>query len=81
MAALLWGLAFATVSACLVAPFAEEIVYRGVLLRSLANRFGVLAGAVVFSGTRGLSTVIALHCLYNLAVKLPEWFIYHAGLH
>ena len=105
-----WGLAFATISACLVAPFAEEIVYRGVLFRSLANRFGVLAGAllssgafalvhfynlngligvglfgfvgaVVFSGTRGLSTVIALHCLYNLAVKLPEWFVYHAGLH
>jgi len=105
----LWGLAFATISACLIAPFAEEIVYRGVLFRSLANRFGVLPGALLSSGafavvhfynltgligvavfgfigallfarTRSLSTVIALHCLYNLAVKLPEWFVYHSNL-
>lgn len=105
----LWGLAFATISACLVAPIAEEVVYRGVLFRSLANRFGVLPGAIlssgafalvhfynltglvgvaifgficalVFSRTRALSSVIALHCLYNLAVKLPEWFVYHSSL-
>lgn len=106
----LWGLAFALISACLIAPFAEEVVYRGVLFRSLANRFGVLVAAVLSSGafavvhfynlngllgvavfgflcalvysrTRALSTVIVLHCLYNLAVKLPEWFVYHAPLH
>lgn len=105
----LWGLAFALVSACLVAPFAEEVVYRGVLFRSLANRFGVLPGALlssgafavvhfynltglvgvalfgfasalVFSRTRALSSCIVLHCLYNLAVKLPEWFVYHSPL-
>lgn len=104
-----WGLAFAMISACIVAPLAEEIVYRGVLFRALANRFGVLPGALlssgafavvhfynlngligvavfgffsalIFSKTRSLTTVIALHCLYNLAVKLPEWFIYHARL-
>ncbi|RYD28341.1 MAG: CPBP family intramembrane metalloprotease, partial [Verrucomicrobiaceae bacterium] len=47
------GLVFAIVSACLVAPVAEEILYRGVLFRSLANRTGVWAAAalsaVIFS--------------------------------
>jgi membrane protease YdiL (CAAX protease family) len=104
-----WGLAFAVVSACLMAPIAEEIVYRGVLFCSLRNRFGVLPGAILSSGafalvhfynisglvlvgmfgfvcalvfarTRALSSVIALHCLYNLAVKLPEWLVYHSPL-
>ncbi len=42
-----WGLAFALVSACLLAPLAEEILYRGVLFRSLWNRIGVIPGAVV----------------------------------
>ncbi len=103
------GLAFAVISACLMAPISEEIVYRGVLFRSLRNRFGVLAAALLSSGafalvhfynitglvgvalfgfvcalvyskTRALSSVIALHCLYNLAVKLPEWLVYHAPL-
>ncbi len=47
------GLVFAVVSACLVAPVSEEILYRGVLFRSLANRTGILAAAalsaVIFS--------------------------------
>lgn len=47
------GLLFAVVSACLVAPVAEEILYRGVLFRSLANRTGVWSAAalsaVIFS--------------------------------
>jgi len=47
------GLVFALVSACLVAPVAEEILYRGVLFRSLGNRMGVWAAAalsaVIFS--------------------------------
>jgi membrane protease YdiL (CAAX protease family) len=54
------GLVFAIVSACLVAPVAEEILYRGVLFRSLANRTGYLAAA-------GLSALIfsAVH-FYDL---------------
>jgi membrane protease YdiL (CAAX protease family) len=104
-----WGLVFALVSACLLAPVAEEILYRGVLFRSLRNRLGVLAGAVLssvifavlhfydgyglasvavfgfscallYAGTGALSTVIALHVLYNLSIKLPEWIVYHAPL-
>jgi membrane protease YdiL (CAAX protease family) len=43
----LWGLVFALVSACLLAPLAEEILYRGVLFRSLWNRIGVLPAAVL----------------------------------
>jgi membrane protease YdiL (CAAX protease family) len=43
------GLVFLIVSACVVAPIAEEILYRGVLHRSLANRMGVLAAAAISS--------------------------------
>ncbi len=45
----LFGLVFLIVSACLVAPIAEEILYRGVLYRSLANKTGVLAAAILSS--------------------------------
>jgi membrane protease YdiL (CAAX protease family) len=43
-----WGLVLALVSACLAAPVAEEILYRGVLFRSLANGLRVPA-ATLFS--------------------------------
>ena len=43
-----WGLVLALVSACLAAPVAEEILYRGVLFRSLANGIRVPA-ATLFS--------------------------------
>ena len=105
----LTGLIFVVVSTCLLAPLSEEIVYRGVLFRSLANRFGTMPGAVLaagvfalihfynlyglasvallglicalsFSASRRLSTAVALHVLYNAAVKLPEWVVYHASL-
>ncbi|MEP2776948.1 MAG: type II CAAX endopeptidase family protein [Luteolibacter sp.] len=45
----LFGLAFLIVSACIFAPIAEEILYRGVLHRSLANRMGVLSAAIISS--------------------------------
>lgn len=45
----IWGLAFAVVSACLLAPLAEEILYRGVLFRSLSVRLGVLPAAILSS--------------------------------
>ena len=44
-----WGLAFAVVSACLLAPLAEETLYRGVLFRSFWNRLGVVPAAVLSS--------------------------------
>lgn len=46
----IWGLVFAVVSACLLAPLSEELLYRGVLFRSFWNRLGVLP-AVVLSST------------------------------
>jgi membrane protease YdiL (CAAX protease family) len=105
----LWGLAFTLVSACLLAPVAEEMLYRGVLFRSCRNRLGVVPAALfssavfatlhfydgyglvsvgvfgfscalLYSGTGSLSTVIALHMLYNTAIKIPEWIVYHAPL-
>ena len=105
----IWGLCFTLLSACLLAPIAEEILYRGVLFRSLRNQLGALSGAVLaaaifavlhfydgyglvsvgifgfscallYSGTGALSTVIALHVLYNLSIKIPEWAVYHCPL-
>lgn len=105
----LWGLAFAVISACLLAPLAEEILYRGILFRSCRNRLGVVPAALVssavfaalhfydgyglvsvgvfgfscallYSGTGSLVTVIALHMLYNSAIKIPDWLVYHAPL-
>ncbi len=105
----LWGLAFAVVSACVLAPVAEELLYRGVLFSSCRNRLGVIAAALMssavfavlhfydgyglasvgifglscaflYAGTGSLRTVIALHMLYNTAIKIPEWIVYHAPL-
>ncbi len=45
----LWGLAFAIASACVLAPFAEEILYRGVLFRSFRNNLGIPAAALCSS--------------------------------
>ncbi len=48
-----WGLVLGVVSACMAAPIAEEILYRGVLFRSLANRlplaFAALVSSVIFA--------------------------------
>lgn len=105
----LWGLVLALVSACLLAPMAEETLYRGVLFRSCRNRLGVIPAALVssavfallhfydgyglasvavfgfscallYAGTGSLATVIVLHMLYNSAIKIPEWIVYHAPL-
>ena len=103
------GLVLTLCSACIAAPVAEEILYRGVLFRSLANGLRVpaatLASAAVFAivhfytayglvsvgllgaacalsyaATGGLTTAIVLHALYNSAIKIPEWTVYHAPL-
>lgn len=105
----LWGLTFGIVSACLLAPFAEEFLYRGVLFRSFWNRLGVLPAALIssaifaalhfydgyglasvavfglscallYAATGSLGAAIVLHMLYNTAIKVPEWLIYHAPL-
>lgn len=105
----LWGLAFAITSACVLAPFAEELLYRGVLFRSLWNRLGVLPAAILssavfailhfydgyglasvgifglscsllYAATGSLGAAIVLHLLYNSAIKIPEWLIYHGPL-
>jgi membrane protease YdiL (CAAX protease family) len=104
-----WGLVLALTSACLAAPAAEEILYRGVLFRSLANGLRVPAAtllsaavfaavhfydayglisvgllgvvcALCFAASGRLATAIFLHALYNFAIKVPEWIVYHAPL-
>jgi membrane protease YdiL (CAAX protease family) len=105
----LWGLAFAVTSACLLAPLAEELLYRGVLFRSFWNRLGVIPAAILssaifailhfydgyglasvgvfglscallYAATGSLAASIVLHMLYNSAIKIPEWLIYHGPL-
>ena len=105
----MWGLLFGVASACIAAPIAEEILYRGVLFRSLANRINVtsavlvsslvfalvhfyplsslitvfsvgVACALCYASSRALLTAIVLHALYNAAIKLPEWIVYHTPL-
>jgi len=105
----LWGLAFAIISACLLAPLAEELLYRGVLFRSFWNRLGVIPAAILssavfallhfydcyglasvgifglscsllYAATGSLGATITLHVLYNTAIKIPEWLIYHGQL-
>ncbi len=105
----LWGLAFTLISACLLAPITEEVTYRGVLFRSMNNRFGALPAALgssmifallhfydayglatvalfgfscaaLYSATGSLATVIVLHMLYNAAIKIPNWIVYHTPL-
>jgi membrane protease YdiL (CAAX protease family) len=40
------GVAIVALLLLVVAPFAEEIIFRGVLLSSLSNRWGLFAGLV-----------------------------------
>ncbi|MGB6220630.1 lysostaphin resistance A-like protein [Haloferula sp.] len=104
-----WGLLYSLASACIAAPIAEEILYRGVLFRSLANRIRIWAAAIAssavfalvhfyelpslimvfsvgmtcalcYASSRALLTAIGLHALYNAAIKIPEWIVYHTPL-
>lgn len=49
-----WGLILGVASACLAAPIAEEILYRGVLLRSLANRLPLWPALILSSAVFAL---------------------------
>lgn len=42
-----WGLFFAIISTCVLAPISEEILYRGVLFRTMRNRLGVIVAGVL----------------------------------
>ncbi len=58
--------------------FALLHFYDGYGLASVAV-FG-FSCALVYAGTGSLTTVIVLHMLYNSAIKIPEWIVYHAPL-
>jgi len=59
----LWGLAFVIASACLLAPLTEEVIYRGVLFRSLWGRWGTMP-ATLFAAA--LFAVIHFYDGYGL---------------
>lgn len=44
-----WGLLLAVFSGCVAAPLAEEVLFRGVLFRSIYNRFTLRAAVIVSS--------------------------------
>lgn len=68
----IFGLVFLIVSTCVVAPISEEILYRGVLHRSLANRMGVLAAAVISSA---VFASLHFYDIYGLASVATFGFI------
>ena len=86
-----WGLAFTVVSACLMAPLAEETLHRGVLFRALWNRYGVIPAAaiaaVVFAllhlyGGYGLASVaifgFTCSLIYAATGSLASAVLFHA---
>jgi CAAX amino terminal protease family. len=36
--------------------------------------------AMLYAATGSLMSVILLHSLYNLSIKIPEWWFYHAKI-
>ena len=70
------GIAFTCAALVVVAPFAEEVVYRGVLLFALSDRWGAVAGlavsTVVFSAVHlslgGFVPLLVAGALFGLAV-------------
>jgi membrane protease YdiL (CAAX protease family) len=84
------GLVFLIVSTCIFAPLAEEILYRGILHRSLANRLGVLGGAllssVIFASLHfydyyGLASVAAFGFICALTYQSTDSLINVVALH
>lgn len=87
----LGGLVFLLVSACLVAPAAEETLYRGVLFQGFRNRLGVLpaalASAAMFSvvhfydafGTASVFLLgLACALAYRATASLAAIIAFHA---
>lgn len=68
----IFGLVFLVVSACIIAPVSEEILYRGILHRSLSNRMGVLAAAVISSG---IFASLHFYDVYGLASVATFGFV------
>lgn len=60
----LWGLAFTITSACLLAPLAEELLYRGVLFRAFWNRLAVFPAALL---SAAIFAVLHFYNGYGLA--------------
>ncbi len=63
-----WGLILALSSACVAAPAAEEILYRGILFRSLANRLRVPAATILSAAVFALVHFYNLYGLASVAI-------------
>lgn len=71
------ALAVAAVIAVVVAPLTEELVFRGVLFRSLADRFGVGAGVVL---SAAVFSLVHLEVLWSQPAALAGLFVIGAVL-
>jgi len=85
------GLIAMLISACVVAPVSEEILYRGVLFQGFVNRFGPLVAATLSAfiftivhfygiyGTLGVGILgVALALVYQATRSLPAVILFHA---
>jgi membrane protease YdiL (CAAX protease family) len=70
-----WGLAIFAIFAILLAPAAEEFVFRGLLFRSVADRHGFWPGAIASAVPFGLTHVIPGRALDVWALILTLIFV------
>jgi hypothetical protein len=71
------GIALTVLLACVAAPVVEEIVFRGVLLSALRDRWGSAAGIGVSSAVFALVHVVpfAVPPIFVLAIALGRLFV------
>lgn len=71
------GVTFTVLTACVLAPLAEEIVFRGVLLPAFARRWGETAGIVVSSAAFAAVHIypFAMVPIFALAWVLARLFL------
>ena len=62
------GLFYGLLSACVAAPVAEEMFYRGLLLRGLEKRFGFVVAAVCVTGSFALVHYYDLYGFISVAI-------------
>jgi membrane protease YdiL (CAAX protease family) len=62
------GLFYGLLSACIAAPIAEELFYRGLLLRGLEKRLGLAVAAFVSTAAFALVHFYDLHGLISVAI-------------
>ena len=69
-------LIFATM-AVFVAPFVEEVFFRGFIYPAIANKYGVIVSAVLTSILFGLAHIVAANAIIAFFIGLILVYVYH----